>query len=300
MKDKARIGRGGPRNNEGISLTTRDALDARPSYRNQAAQRILAVLDAFAGRVAPVTPAELGTRLGMSKNMIHRALVVLEKEGFVVRSATGKGYLLGPKILTFASGDEADSDDVSAICRPYLENLADMTRESVFLGIIVGTNRVLIDKLEASGRRVAHSQRGLAVPLHVGKASRILLAHLGDAEIRTYLQGARPLADYVHLFKAAGEETIDDVWADIHAAREQGYLSWRGQHEFGAVYIAFPVLDSEQRPQAVISVAGPAERMPPERVASLIPEIMKVAAEINARTALLAPLPTLLTSGVMP
>ena len=128
-------------------------------------------------------PVELGGRLGMSKNMIHRALVVLEAEGFVIRAAGAKGYQLGPKILTFAAGLDDESDDVSAICRPYLEELSALSGESVFLGIIVGNNRVLIDKIEGSGRRVAHSQRGLAVPLHVGKASRVLLAHLTDAEI---------------------------------------------------------------------------------------------------------------------
>lgn len=272
-------------------------MDGRPNYRNQAAQRVLAVLAAFVGQMEPITPGELGGRLGMSKNMIHRALVALEEEGLVVRSAIGKGYQLGPKILSFVSGDESDSDDVSVICRPFLEELAGMTNESVFLGIIVGTNRVLIDKIEASGRRVVHSQRGLAVPLHVGKASRVLLAHLSDSEIETYLATARPLAEYAHLFKAAADETMDDVWSDIRAARETGYLSWRGQHEFGAVYIAFPVLDSERRPQAVISVAGPVERMSSERVHALIPKIMTVADSVNMRTHLLAPLPPLLTAG---
>lgn len=273
----------------------RESLASRPSYRNQAAQRILTVLEAFVAQAYPIMPTELGNRLGMSKNMIHRALVALEAEGFVVRAAGGKGYQLGPKILTFANGDDDESDDVGAICRPYLEELANLSGESVFLGIIVGNNRVLIDKIEGSGRRVAHSQRGLAVPLHVGKASRLLLAHLTDAEIKRYLKTARPLKEYAHLFRAAADETLDDVWADIHAARDQGYLTWRGQHEFGAVYIAFPVLDSEQRPQALISVAGPAERMPPERVESLIPQIMKIAARVNARTHLLPPVPTLLS-----
>ena len=240
-------------------------------------------------------PFELGGRLGMSNNMIHRALVVLEAEGFVIRAAGAKGYQLGPKILTFAAGLDDESDDVSAICRPYLEELSALSGESVFLGIIVGNNRVLIDKIEGSGRRVAHSQRGLAVPLHVGKASRVLLAHLTDAEIESYLRTARPLREYAHLFRAAAEETLDHVWADIAAARAQGFLSWRSQHEFGAVYVAFPVLDSEGRPQALITVAGPAERMSPDRMEGLIPAIMKIAQKVNARTYLLPPVPPLLS-----
>lgn len=264
------------------------------TYRNQAAQRVLSVLNAFSGRIDPISPGELGIALGMSKNMIHRALTLLEEEGLIVRAASGGAYQLGPRVLGFSTGDDDQDDDVNAICRPYMKILADLTDESVFLGIIVGRNRVVIDKIEGVGRRVAHNQKGLAVPLHVSKASRVLLAYLSDREIETYLHDARPLAEYADLFAASATETLDDVWADVRAIRAQGYISWESVHQYGGAYIAFPVLDAEDRPHAVISVGGPRERFTLDVIAKTLPQMRLIMAELRTRSRLLpATLPML-------
>lgn len=259
----------------------------KATYRNQAAQRVLTVLDAFSGRIDPVSPAELGMALGMSKNMIHRALTLLEQEGLIIRTVAGNAYQLGPRVLRFSTTDDDQEDDINVICRPYMEQLADLTDESVFLGIIVGRNRVVIDKIEGVGRRVAHSQRGLAVPLHVSKASRVLLAYLSDQEIDAYLQAARPLAEYADLFAASATETLDDVWNDVREIRAQGYISWVSTQQYGGTYIAFPVLDAEDRPHGVISVGGPSERFTVDVVAKALPRMQELMTQLRTRSRLL-------------
>ena len=54
--------------------TKRAKTPSVPRYRNQAAQRVLAVLSAFAGPEASLGVTELAQRLGTNKNMIFRAL----------------------------------------------------------------------------------------------------------------------------------------------------------------------------------------------------------------------------------
>lgn len=257
------------------------------TYRNQAAQRVLHVLDAFSSRLEPVSPGELGLSLGMSKNMIHRALALLEEEGLIVRTAAGNTYQLGPRVLGFTSADDQQDDDISAMSRPFMEALANLTDESVFLGIIVGFNRVVIDKIEGTGRRVAHNQRGLAVPLHVSKASRVLLAFLSDAEITAYLETARPLGEYADLFAASATETLEDVWRDVGTIRERGYISWVSTQQYGGTYVAFPVLDAEDRPHAVISVGGPSERFTMDVVNAQLPEMWEIMNQLRIRSRLL-------------
>lgn len=270
-----------------------NAKSERPAYRNQAAQRVLMVLDAFAHCIAPVTAAELGKSLKMTKNMVHRALSLLEEEGLIFRTQSGQSYQLGPRVLTFANTEGDQSEDINDIARPYMEMLHDLTDESVFLGIMVGRNRVIIDKIEGTGRRVAHSQRGLAVPLHVGKASRVLLAYLSDSEIEAYLKAAQPLREFSNLFIEAGHETTKDVWNDIRTIRKQGYIAWRNPQMYGGSYIAFPVLDGENRPHAVLSVGAPIERMSPEDVDRLLPSMLKIMAQLRIHTNLLPAPPPL-------
>jgi DNA-binding IclR family transcriptional regulator len=198
-------------------------------------------------------------------------------------------YELGPRVLTFANAIAQDSDDIYDISRPYMEMLHDLTGESVFLGIIVGRNRVVIDKIEATGRRIAHSQRGLAVPLHVGKQSRVLLAFLSDAEIEAYLRTAQPLSEFSNLFVDAAHETHADVWRDIRVAREQGYIAWHNPRQWGGgTYVSFAVLDGEHRPHAVISVGAPMERLSPKDLDRLLPQMLQIMSKLRLHTKLLA------------
>ena len=56
---------------------------------------------------------ELALRLGMNKNMVHRALTVLTEEGFLVRNADGRRYQLGHRVLELA-GEETDEFELLA------------------------------------------------------------------------------------------------------------------------------------------------------------------------------------------
>jgi DNA-binding IclR family transcriptional regulator len=162
-------------------------------YRNQAASRVLAVLSAFIGESEPKGVSELARALGFNKNLVHRALTALTEAGYLTRDASGERYQLGYRLLGLASGGGGEFD-VVAFCRPFLEQLNRLTAESVYLSIVVGGNRVTVDDIQAQGPRVLRSQRGHPVPLHCTKMSRVLLAHLSDADITRYLAAAAPLA----------------------------------------------------------------------------------------------------------
>jgi DNA-binding IclR family transcriptional regulator len=285
----------GPSNGRAFLLDEMKSPAAKTTYRNQAAQRVLIVLDTFAGVDKPLSVAELVRMLGMSRNMIDRVLTVLGDEGYITRDKSGKLFQLGPRILSFAS-PETEDHDINALCRPYMEMLHELTGESVFLMIIVGRNRVTVDKIEGTGRRIAHSERGLAVPLHVGKASRVLLAHLSDSQIKSYLQTAKPLSEFRNLFTDTAGDSVDSVWDDIHAIRRDGYIAWRSPQQYGGSYLAFPVLDHEDRPHAVITIGAPIERFPPERVAELLPRIRQIMAQLQIRARLQPAAPILVTS----
>ena len=249
-------------------------------YRNQAAQRVLAVLSAL-GDAASHGVSELARRLGMSKNMVHRALATLESEGYAIRDAGGERYALGFRILTLHADDEAF--DIRAVCRPALEQLHALTGESVFLSIIVGGARVNVDWIEARGRRVSHGQRGRAVPLHCTRISRALLACLSDDEIDAYLAAAAPLDRYDAIFPETADATVADIWADIARLRRDGCITWRNPQQYSAGYIAFPILDAAGRPHALVTVGGPLERFGPARVEELAPAIRAILLPLQQR-----------------
>ena len=240
-----------------------------PRYRNQAAQRVLAVLACFAGPERDLGVTELALRLGMNKNMVHRALTTLAAQGYVARAADRTRYQLGWRVLMLGSDDDG-AFDIRALCRPALEDLHALTGESVFLSIIVGRARVNVDWIEARGRRVSASQRGRSVPLHCTTMSRALLACLDDREIAAYLAGAAPLTRHDEIFPETAGMSAQDVWDDVARVRRDGFVTWRNPQQYGANYIAFPLLDGQGRPHALITVGGPLERFGPQRIAELM------------------------------
>jgi IclR family KDG regulon transcriptional repressor len=258
------------------SLRAPQLPDSRPAqrYRNQAAQRVLSVLSAFGGPERDLGVTELAQRLGMNKNMVHRALTTLAALGYLARDISGTRYQLGYRVLTLAGDD--DAFDIRALCRPALEELHALTGESVFLSIIVGRARVNVDWIEARGRRVSASQRGRSVPLHCTTMSRSLLACLDDREVAAYLAGAAPLTRYDEIFPETAGATAQDVWDDVARVRRDGFVTWRNPQQYGANYIAFPLLDGAGRPHALITAGGPLERFGPERIAQLMPPMLAI------------------------
>jgi DNA-binding IclR family transcriptional regulator len=258
------------------------------TYRNQATQRVLAVLLAFAGQPSPRGVTELSRELGMNKNMVHRALTTLTAEAYLTRDASGELYQLGPHVLALQTGAGGETDIV-ALARPALEQLHALTGESVYLSIIVGRNRVTVDDIQAQGVRVLRSARGTPVPLHCTKMSRVLLAHLSDAEVADYLSHAAPLAR-PQRFPDPPSESAAGVWADIRAIRAVPHVLWRNPHHSSAAYAIFPVSDAGGRAHAIVTIGGPRERFDLPEIEALLPRMRMILAPVE-REARLFPAP---------
>jgi DNA-binding IclR family transcriptional regulator len=275
-----------------VNITARIA-ETKIRYRNQAAQRVLAVLAAFIGRDAVYGVTELGRLVGMNKNMVHRALTTLTTEGYLVRDPSGRRYQLGYRVLELAS-DETDEFDIRTLSRPMLEQLHRLTSESVFLSIIVGKSRVNVDWIEGRGRRVSHSLRGRSVPLHCTKMSRMLLSYLGDGEIAAYLDGAAPLDSDAETYPDTIAMTPQIVWDDIASIRGKSHITWANPRAFGGAYIAFPALDDTGRPHAIVTVGGPSERFSLERIAGFADALAAIVAPLQQQCRLFPAAPILL------
>lgn len=268
------------------SLETASAETVR--YRNQATQRVLKVLLAFAANTKPRGVTELSRELGMNKNMIHRALSTLMAENYLTRDPTGELYQLGYRLLTLGGGAPSEFDIV-ALARPALEQLHALTAESVFLSIIVGRNRVTIDDIHAQGPRVLRSMRGHPVALHCTKMSRVLLAHLSDVEVGGYLTAAAPLARAQNV-RDPPSETAAGVWQDVAAIRANPYVLWRNPHHSSAAYAIFPIRDVSGRPHAIITIGGPRERFDLPRIEEQLPRMRSILDPLE-REARLFPAP---------
>jgi IclR family acetate operon transcriptional repressor len=249
---------------------------------NKASARILKVLTSFcAGGQKSLGVSDLSVSLGMTKNMAFRALKTLEEEGLIVRDPRGR-YILGYGIFELCPKG-LEVPDIRSLCAPYLQRIHELTGETVMLSIAVGPNSVVIDGIEGRGPLLSRVTHGRPIPLHAGPGSRALLAFRSDDEVKDYLKVATPLVPVT-------ATTIVDpevLWREIRLIRERGYALGYRDNLSGVTGVAFPVFDADNRTQGAVSVGGPEDQFDDATLASFIPAIGQIVAQINQRSRLL-------------
>jgi len=254
--------------------------DHRDFGGNRATARVLLILSQFAGDTDSHGVSELSRELGMTKNMIHRALKTLTRYHYLVRDESGTRYQLGPGVLQLGRLG-LEPLNLPVVAAPYMQRMQELTDETVSLAVRTGRTAVTIAGLRGRGDIARRVPFGRYVPLHASPASRAILACLPDAEIDAYLT-AGPLERYTSTTLAEP----DEIWDEVRLVREQGYARGRGDHVRGTTGAAFPILASDGTPHGSITIAGPDSRLRAERLDALLPELLRIAAELNRHTQL--------------
>ncbi len=218
--------------------------------------------------------AQLTELSGFVKNKVFRILFTLEKHHFVARDTAGRFHL---GLRLFELGQNVQSHNVLIeACQPVLDQLAHETGESIFLGIINGTEALCIDARESPQSIRLFAKVGRRAPLHSGGVPKTLLAHLPDEQRRTILE---------QFARDAQRDSVDFDLEKLETAlsliRRQGYAVVVDELDRGAVSVAAPIRDHRQRVIAALSIAGPSNRFPEDTVQHYIRLVVDATNEIS-------------------
>jgi IclR family transcriptional regulator, acetate operon repressor len=259
--------------------------DATPHHRelsgNRATARVLLILSQFSGDTASHGVSELSRELGMTKNMVHRALQTLARHGYLVRDASGTSYELGPGVLQFARVG-LEPLNLPRLADPYMRRMQEASKETVSLAVRSGRTAVTIAGARGLGQIARRVPFGRAVALHASPASRAILAFLPDHEIDAYI------ADGVlERYTATTLTTAEQLHKEVRTVRERGYALSFGDHvRQGATGVAFPVPAADGTAHGSITVAGPSDRFTDERRAELLPALGAIMDELSRHSRL--------------
>lgn len=183
------------------------------------------VLDKAVGILAaleggPLSLAELTRATGLQRATAHRLARAMVGHGLLAQDASAR-FLLGPRLVEVGAAAAAAGPVLADASRPCLEELRDVTGESVQLYVPAGSSRVCVAALDSP-----HSLRtivavGAALPMDRGSAGTVLLD---------------------------GPEVRERGWAESVEEREKGVAS-----------VSAPVR-RDGRAVAAVSVSGPLER----------------------------------------
>jgi IclR family transcriptional regulator, acetate operon repressor len=252
----------------------------------QSLQRAFAVLRAVAAGSAAgaeiITLGEVARQVALPKSTVSRLLSTLNHVGAVERTVDPEGFRIGAELIALTA-QVAYPRGLIAIARPYLQTLAQVTGETISLGIPEGDQAVTIDQIDSWRNLRLKSWVGGRLPLYCTSDGKLYLAHWPEATLADYL--ARPL----ERFSPSTLTNPSALRHELTQIRSQGYAWNNRERDPDIVSIAAPVYDESQQVIAAVCMFGPFFRFPlPEKRAEFIALTVKAANQIGARLKVLA------------
>ncbi|RYV49721.1 IclR family transcriptional regulator [Pengzhenrongella frigida] len=218
---------------------------ARATASAGASEKTLLVLEAALthSRFTEVVEAT-----GLAKATTHRILATLVNSQFVTVDVDGN-YLPGPKILSLA-GAALQRIDISAIARPFVDELVAKSHCTIHLGVVNGDEIIYLVRADSDRPYVMPSRVGLSVPMHSTGIGKVVLASRSDDELERFVARAGLPALTRHTITS-----IEGLRAEIAAVRSHGYALDREENVPGLGCVAAPVRDHTGTVKYGISVS---------------------------------------------
>lgn len=250
----------------------------KTNYVIQSVAHSLDVLEQFGGDTDELGVTELSKRLKLHKNNVFRLLATLEARGYIEQNRATENYRLGIKCLHLGRS-YINHMGLVRQAKAILDDVALRCRESAFVAISRRDGVVPLEASDPHERVVKITPLiGQTLPLHCTAVGKVHLAFETEEQLRS------SLAENLHRYT---DRTIVDraeLMAQLETVVRAGYAVDFGEYLDEVASIAVPVRDYTRSVVGSLAVAGPAYRIPSERVSSEIaPIILEAGRELSQR-----------------
>ncbi|MCK4207100.1 IclR family transcriptional regulator [Brucella pituitosa] len=251
---------------------TQNQKAAENSYRIEAVDCAIDILQTIAAEPG-LSMSDVARRIGGSRQRVFRMIKTLEARDLITRSQDGKSYRIG--FATLLLGATARQQfDLLQIAEPIMRELGQITQETIQLRIRDGNETLCVARWEPDRIIRVHSEVGRRGSFF-GGSSKVFLAYMSEDEIQLLLTA--PLPRYT-----ANSITDPELLRDrLRQIRIDGFAISRGEVNEELVSISAPVFASNQTVAAVLNLAAPATRMPPDSADRTAPVVIAAAERIS-------------------
>lgn len=223
--------------------------------------------------------AEAADLLGVARSTAHRLLTALRRRGFVMQDRPNGAYRPGPALVEIGLA-AVSRIDIRRVARPVLEEVRELTQETVSLAVLEGTSIRFVDCAEGPRSVRVGNRTGVVRPAHASAVGKAILAGLSDAEVlRRYPDEQLPAATTDAAL--TGRTALLGELAEIRAV---GYaLNWEESAD-GVCAVAVALRDTVGQPLAGLGVAAPSSRMgDAEAIRAFAPAVLRGADLVHER-----------------
>jgi DNA-binding IclR family transcriptional regulator len=209
------------------------------TYSVPALEKGLDLLEALAEQPEPRSQADLARDLGRSPSEIFRMLACLERRGYIVKEESSGRYRLTLRLFELAH-THTPVDQLLHAAEGPMRELARRIRESAHLSVLSDGRLLVLSQVESQNRTRVSVEVGAKFPVVRTASGRILLAHLGQDELRGFL--ARD-EEWARLGAAARDRFL----ADLMRIRRDGLYQGKSDLTHGirdvAAFVGNPKVD---------------------------------------------------------
>lgn len=245
------------------------------SYQVASVSKALELLSCFSLGASVWSLSELARRLDVPKSTAHNLLRTLKQFDLVRQNSETKQYEVGPRALELGLAFVKNSGMVAQV-RPALRRLMEATGETCKFGLLSNDQVVIVAAAESTFQLHTRGDVGTRWDLHSTSLGKSILAVLSDDEALDILS-RRGMSAHTRNTISAWKP----MQAELTAVRERGYALDLEENEPGVRCVAAAVADPLRDSVVSLSVSGPRDRMPDEKLPEIAHHIHTAIKELS-------------------
>lgn len=241
----------------------------------QSLERAAAILDAVAGRPEGIGITDLSVQVGLHPSTTFHLVKTLANLGFLSQIADNKRYRIGSRLVVLAAG-ALDESLLLSLATPILERLSAETSYAAHLAVRSNHQIIVVARTAATGLLQLSDRIGASRPAHATAIGKMLLSAMPPEELERLLEKL-PLPRFT-------DNTITDrqvLLREIENARRQGVAYDDCELDVDVRCVAVPVRDFAGRCAGAMGLSGPAWRLTPKKLATVLRKLRIAAAELS-------------------
>ncbi|TKT76189.1 IclR family transcriptional regulator [Aquamicrobium sp. LC103] len=246
-------------------------------------ERSLGILELLSEEPDGLSVSAIATRLDVPPSAAHRLLNELARFGYVRQDRAQGDYSLTIKLAAMGINFLGQSG-VTDVAQPILDRLAQTTGELIRQSVLDGRQLVWVGVAQGATSGLRYDpgrEQGVLIHFASSAGGQAYLSTLSD-EDALMLVAEQGFTSKVEPLGPKAPKTAAELLKRLEETRKRGYSIAIDSYIVGMAAMAVPVrYGSRETVIGTLSVAGPAARLTPERMADFAAPLTKAAEELG-------------------